>query len=154
MQIIGIILILVVIGLYAFWIWYTKNQQGVSAKTEGEAQVFDIIVKGVYTPNLIKAKLGKPIKINFKRELKHLYSPPKGKFTIVDVPAMNFFMIDGYGYPEGLAGEDIPFIGRILALSDSWDAMANDRFYRRARSIDEIIEELLEGIDLSGKKEE
>lgn len=68
MQIIGITLILVVIGLYAFWIWYTKNQQGVSAKTEGEAQVFDIIVKGVYTPNLIKAKLGKPIKINFKRE--------------------------------------------------------------------------------------
>lgn len=40
-------------------------------------------------------------KIDFKRELKHLYSPPKGKFTIVDVPAMNFLMIDGYGYPEG-----------------------------------------------------
>lgn len=68
MQIIGIILILVVIGLYALWIWYTKNQQVVSAKTEGDDQVFDIIVKGVYTPSLIKAKLGKPIKINFKRE--------------------------------------------------------------------------------------
>lgn len=51
---------------------------------------------------------------------------------------------DGHGYPEGLAGEDIPFISRILSLSDSWDAMANDRFYRRARSTDEIMEEMLD----------
>ena len=68
MQIIGVILILVVIGLYALWIWYTKNQTGVSAKTEGDSQVFDILVKGVYSPSVIKAKIGKPIKINFKRE--------------------------------------------------------------------------------------
>jgi len=40
-------------------------------------------------------------KIDFKREFKHLYSPPKGKFTIVDVPAMNFLMVDGVGYPVG-----------------------------------------------------
>lgn len=68
MQITGVILILVVIGLYALWITYTKNQQGVSAKTEGGVQVFDILVKGVYSPSVITAKLGKPIKINFKRE--------------------------------------------------------------------------------------
>jgi hypothetical protein len=40
-------------------------------------------------------------KIDFKKELKHLYSPPKGKFTIVDVPMMNFLMVDGNGYPVG-----------------------------------------------------
>jgi len=51
---------------------------------------------------------------------------------------------DGHGYPEALEGEDIPFMGRLLTLSDSWDAMAHDRFYRRARSIDEIGEELLD----------
>jgi Cu+-exporting ATPase len=68
MQIIGIILILVVIGLYTLWLWYTKNQQGVTAKAEGETQVFDILVKGVYSPSVIKAKVNKPIKINFKRE--------------------------------------------------------------------------------------
>ena len=38
-------------------------------------------------------------KIDFKKEFKHLYSPPKGKFSIVDVPAMNFLMVDGVGYP-------------------------------------------------------
>ena len=40
-------------------------------------------------------------KIDFKREFKHLYSPPKGKFSIVDVPAMVFLMVDGVGYPVG-----------------------------------------------------
>jgi hypothetical protein len=38
-------------------------------------------------------------KIDFKKEFKHLYFPPKGKFSIVDVPAMNFLMVDGAGYP-------------------------------------------------------
>ena len=40
-------------------------------------------------------------KIDLKKEFKHLYSPPKGKFSIVDVPAMNFLMVDGVGYPVG-----------------------------------------------------
>lgn len=62
-------------------------------------------------------------------------------------PALNGILYhherwDGHGYPEGLEGEDIPFMGRLLTLSDSWDAMAHDRFYRRARSTDEIVEEL------------
>jgi hypothetical protein len=40
-------------------------------------------------------------KIDFKKEFKQLYSPPKGKISIVDVPAMNFLMVDGVGYPVG-----------------------------------------------------
>lgn len=68
MQIIGVILIIVVIGLYFIWLWYSKNQEGTSAKTEGGVQVFNIIVKGVYSPSVIKAKIGRPVKINFKRE--------------------------------------------------------------------------------------
>jgi len=39
-------------------------------------------------------------KVDFKKKLKHLYNPPKSKFTIVDVPAMNFLMIDGHGDPN------------------------------------------------------
>lgn len=68
MRIIGLVLILLVVGLYGLWIWYMKNREGVSAKVEGEFQVFDIMVKGVYTPSVIEAKLGKPIKINFTRQ--------------------------------------------------------------------------------------
>ena len=39
-------------------------------------------------------------KFDYKKELKHLYFPPQGKFTVVDVPPMNFLMIDGHGDPN------------------------------------------------------
>lgn len=39
---------------------------------------------------------------------------------------------DGTGYPDGLAGEDIPLTARIIAVADSYDAMTSDRPYRRA----------------------
>lgn len=68
MQIIGAILIVAVIGLYLLWFWYTKNQEGATAKSEGGAQVFNIVVKGVYSPNTLKVKAGQPVKINFRRE--------------------------------------------------------------------------------------
>lgn len=66
--IIGVILIVVVIALYLFWLWSTKRQKGVGAKESGGVQIFDIIVKGVYSPAIIKAKVGKPVRINFRRE--------------------------------------------------------------------------------------
>ena len=39
-------------------------------------------------------------KPDYKKDLKHLYFPPQGKFTVVDVPSMNFLMIDGHGDPN------------------------------------------------------
>jgi len=39
---------------------------------------------------------------------------------------------DGRGYPEGLAGEDIPLIGRIMAVADAFSAMTTSRPYRKA----------------------
>jgi hypothetical protein len=39
-------------------------------------------------------------KIDFKKTLKHLYNPPANQFTLVDVPPMNFLMIDGHGDPN------------------------------------------------------
>jgi HD-GYP domain-containing protein (c-di-GMP phosphodiesterase class II) len=41
---------------------------------------------------------------------------------------------DGSGYPEGLAGEAIPFAARIFAVVDVWDALTSDRPYRKAWS--------------------
>ena len=49
---------------------------------------------------------------------------------------------DGNGYPEGLAGKDIPLISRILSIADAWDAMRSDRSYREALSKEEAINEL------------
>jgi putative nucleotidyltransferase with HDIG domain len=37
---------------------------------------------------------------------------------------------DGQGYPDGLNGEDIPLLARIVAVADAWDAMTSNRVYR------------------------
>lgn len=47
---------------------------------------------------------------------------------------------DGMGFPDGLAGEDIPLMARILAIVDSFDAMVSVRPYRNRRSVGETIE--------------
>jgi len=39
-------------------------------------------------------------KIDFKKTLKHIYNPPKGKFTVVEVPEMQYLMLDGHGDPN------------------------------------------------------
>jgi HD-GYP domain-containing protein (c-di-GMP phosphodiesterase class II) len=49
---------------------------------------------------------------------------------------------DGKGYPEGLAGEDIPVGSRIIAISDMFDAMIHERSYRPALSPEEALERL------------
>lgn len=49
---------------------------------------------------------------------------------------------NGRGYPEGLAGEDIPFEGRLLAVADSYDAMTSNRPYRKALPHDIAVAEL------------
>jgi len=49
---------------------------------------------------------------------------------------------DGQGYPDGLAGEGIPLLARILAVADSFDAMTSDRPYRSAKTREEAIDEL------------
>ncbi len=47
---------------------------------------------------------------------------------------------DGSGYPDGLAGIDIPLEGRIAAIADSFDALTSDRVYRPAMPIDAAID--------------
>lgn len=56
---------------------------------------------------------------------------------------------DGSGYPEGLAGEEIPLGARIVAVIDAYDAMVSDRPYRKALSIETAVDEIRRG---SGKQ--
>ena len=49
---------------------------------------------------------------------------------------------DGTGYPDGLAGEDIPFSSRLIALCDTYDAMVTDRPYRKGRDREETLAEI------------
>ncbi|MCL4479811.1 MAG: response regulator [Deltaproteobacteria bacterium] len=49
---------------------------------------------------------------------------------------------DGRGYPEGLKGDHIPFVARILSICDSFDVMTSDRPYRDALNKEDVISEL------------
>ncbi len=49
---------------------------------------------------------------------------------------------DGKGYPRGLKGEEIPLLCRILAVADTYDAMTQDRVYRKAMSREEAMAEI------------
>lgn len=49
---------------------------------------------------------------------------------------------DGKGYPEGRAGENIPFIARMICVADSYDAMNTNRVYRNKLSKEKIINEI------------
>ncbi len=50
---------------------------------------------------------------------------------------------DGKGYPIGLQGEEIPMAARIIAVADTYDAILNDRPYRKAQSKEWAIEQLI-----------
>jgi len=54
--------------------------------------------------------------------------------------------IDGKGYPDGLAGEQIPLIGKIIGLADSFDAMTSKRVYRDAMTVEQALEEIKKGL--------
>ena len=49
---------------------------------------------------------------------------------------------NGGGYPENISGADIPLAGRIVAVADAYDALTNDRPYRRARSPEAALVEI------------
>jgi PAS domain S-box-containing protein len=52
---------------------------------------------------------------------------------------------DGAGYPNGLAGEAIPLVGRVVAVADVFDALTHDRPYKSAWPVDQAIEEIRRG---------
>jgi len=60
---------------------------------------------------------------------------------------------NGNGYPVGLKGESIPFLSRILAVADVYDAMASDRAYRKRLADEVVIETIREGagVDFDGE---
>ncbi|MFK5895266.1 MAG: HD domain-containing protein [Pseudomonadota bacterium] len=46
---------------------------------------------------------------------------------------------DGKGYPDGLSGEKIPLLARIVSIADTWDAMTGDRVYRKGMSKEKAL---------------
>ena len=86
-------------------------------------------------------KLNKPGKLTPEELAMFRSHPAKGKRILEPIPFMRDIVPgcychheawDGSGYPQGLMGDNIPLIGRIVAIADAYDAMTSDRAYRKA----------------------
>jgi response regulator RpfG family c-di-GMP phosphodiesterase len=86
-------------------------------------------------------KLNKPGKLTPEELAMFRSHPAKGKRILEPIPFMRDIVPgcychheawDGSGYPQGLMGDSIPLIGRIVAIADAYDAMTSDRAYRKA----------------------
>jgi HD-GYP domain-containing protein (c-di-GMP phosphodiesterase class II) len=62
----------------------------------------------------------------------------------MDIPSCHHERWDGRGYPDGLAGDEIPLTARIFAVIDVWDALTSDRPYRKAWSMDAAVQYIQE----------
>lgn len=72
-------------------------------------------------------------KINFTDELREVPA----------IAASHHEKVDGTGYPSGLANDDIPWLGKILAVADVFDALTSKRHYRDRMRFDKVIDILL-----------
>lgn len=62
---------------------------------------------------------------------------------VLDAVAHHHERWDGTGYPKGLAGEQIPLLGRIMAIADAFSAMTMDRPYRAGKPVEEALAEVM-----------
>ena len=102
-----------------------------------------------------KRILNKPSKLTEEEFDKIKEHPPLGSIMIMSeietlqqlVPVVRHHheRFDGKGYPDGLAGDEIPIEARILAVVDAYDAMRHERAYRKALTSEQAIAELKAG---------
>ena len=111
------------------------------------AKFHDIGKVGI--PDNILNKPGKLDDNEFKIMKTHTHIGKRIAMESVDLKDISDLILyhhekwDGTGYPLGLSQEDIPIECRILSIVDTFDAMTNDRPYRKALSTQEAIDEIM-----------
>lgn len=96
--------------------------------------------------------LNKPEKLTFeeyttmKQHVTHSFDLVKDSIDkeVADLLILHHERLDGSGYPKGLKDEEIPLLGRILAVVDSYDAMTTDRVYKQGKDTEIALKELYE----------
>jgi diguanylate cyclase (GGDEF)-like protein/PAS domain S-box-containing protein len=93
-------------------------------------------------------KPGKLTEAEFEEIKRHPEIGYRIMSTVNDMSEMADYVLahherwDGKGYPKGLKGEEIPFVSRIIAIADAYDAMTSERSYRSALPEEVVIQEL------------
>ncbi len=124
--------------------------------TELEAQAIEAgallhDVGKLAVPDYILNKPGKLTPAEFEKMKIHpvvgaeILSQVKFPYPVVPVVRHHHERWDGKGYPDGLKGEEIPLTARILSVVDCFDAVREDRQYRRAMTRQQAIDLLREG---------
>ncbi|MFA6055674.1 MAG: PAS domain S-box protein [Thermodesulfovibrionales bacterium] len=72
-----------------------------------------------------------------------ILKPIKQLQNILPIIRHHHERMDGRGYPDGLKGDEIPLLARILCVADAFDSMTSDRPYRVASNIDYAVSELV-----------
>lgn len=95
--------------------------------------------------------INKPGKLSPEEVQMFREHPEKGRRILAPIPCMRHLIdgawchhefFDGCGYPRGLARDQIPLLGRIVAIADAYDAMTSDRAYRRALKHEVAVHEI------------
>ncbi|MEA4889064.1 MAG: DUF3369 domain-containing protein [Clostridiaceae bacterium] len=73
--------------------------------------------------------------------------------NVVPIVLSHHERIDGTGYPQGLKGSQIPFLSRLIAVADAFDAMTSDRQYRPRLDLESAKRQLLLGRDTQFDRE-
>ncbi|HEY5625452.1 MAG TPA: HD domain-containing phosphohydrolase [Dehalococcoidia bacterium] len=133
--------------------WYTGELAVELGLSESEVNVLRVAsllhdIGKLVVPDEVLLKPGPLNATEMKRMKRH---PTDGANTLSNVPtAANAVPVilhhherfDGTGYPHGLSGDDIPIGARILLVADAFDAMTEDRPYRKAMPVADAIAEL------------
>lgn len=102
----------------------------------------------IAVPDRILLKAGRLTQEEYENIKQHprlgydILLPFFGRGVVTECALYHHERWDGGGYPEGLAGEKCPIAGRILAISDAFDAMTSARPYRPALSESEALKEI------------
>jgi len=121
---------------YALWI---AESLGLSDETMRVIRIGGLLhdVGKIGVPDEILRKPGRLTPEEYEVMKRHarigaiMVSAVPGMEEILDAVASHHERWDGNGYPDALAGEDIPLLGRILAVGDAFSAMTTDRPYRK-----------------------
>ena len=114
----------------------------------GDAKAWKIDLGNIGTPDEVLDKPGALTEVEWVDILRH---PDVGSNMLSQVPALSQVAsivrhhherYDGKGYPDGLSGDAIPLLSRVVSIADAYEAMTADRSFRLAKSHEQAIREL------------
>ena len=127
--------------------WWQKNKALNSLRKA--AQLHDI--GKISVPDSVLNKVGRLTDEEYVQMKSHVIKGAEilKDFTLVEHAAdgtrYHHERYDGRGYPDGLKGNEIPLIGRIIGVADAFDAMTSNRVYRNHMDTDYVMNEMKRG---------